>query len=201
MDTVRTPHPIEVESYRILRAACDTHGLPPRSRDVVERMVHTSADESWCADLILDEQALAAGAAALDGGAPLVVDAQTVCAGIAAYPSLCLMDSEAAYDISVRTGITLPAAGFQLAASRVADGAVWVAGSSPTALWELLRLAEGGVLRPALVIGLSVGYVGAAEAKAALRRSGLPAMSNVSAKGGAVVAAAAVNALLYGDIY
>ncbi len=162
--------------------------------------MHTSADETWPADLVLNERALAAGAEALDSGAPLVVDAPTVTAGIAAYPSLCLMGSEAAYDVSARTGITLPAAGFQLAAARVADGAVWVVGSSPTALWELLRLAEGGVLRPALVIGLPVGYVGAAEAKAALRDSGLPAISNRSARGGAVVAAAAVNALIYGPM-
>ena len=68
-----------------------------------------------------------------------------------------------------------------------------------TALAELLRLCAAGAHRPALVIGLPVGFVGAVEAKAALRDSGLPQLSNRSAKGGAAVAAAAVNALLYGD--
>jgi precorrin-8X/cobalt-precorrin-8 methylmutase len=81
----------------------------------------------------------------------------------------------------------------------VRDGAVWAVGNAPTALVELLRLVEAGVVRPALVIGLPVGFVGAAEAKASLRAAGLPALSNVSAKGGSAAAAAAINALLYGD--
>ncbi|MGH3647471.1 MAG: precorrin-8X methylmutase, partial [Micromonosporaceae bacterium] len=79
------------------------------------------------------------------------------------------------------------------------DGAVWVVGIAPTALYELLRLAAAGEGRPALVVGLPVGFVGAAESKTALRESGLPAVSNVTSKGGAGVAAATVNALLYGD--
>jgi precorrin-8X/cobalt-precorrin-8 methylmutase len=74
---------------------------------------------------------------------------------------------------------------------------VWAVGNAPTALSELIQLAVDGLVRPALVIGLPVGFVDAAAAKAALRDSGLPALSNRSAKGGAAVAAAAVNALLY----
>jgi precorrin-8X/cobalt-precorrin-8 methylmutase len=86
-----------------------------------------------------------------------------------------------------------------LAAEQAADGAVWAVGNAPTALYELLALAAAGVVRPALVVGLPVGYVGAAESKAALRDTDLPQLSNVSARGGSAVAAAAVNALLYGD--
>ena len=70
-------------------------------------------------------------------------------------------------------------------------------GCAPTALFELVAL--GDLARPALVVGLPVGFVGAAESKAALRASGLPAVSNVSEKGGSAVAAAALNALLYAD--
>jgi precorrin-8X/cobalt-precorrin-8 methylmutase len=87
----------------------------------------------------------------------------------------------------------------RLAAEQASDGAVWAVGNAPTALFELLRLSQVGEVRPALVVGLPVGYVGAAESKAALRASGLPQLSNVSARGGSAVAAAAVNALLYGD--
>jgi precorrin-8X/cobalt-precorrin-8 methylmutase len=76
---------------------------------------------------------------------------------------------------------------------------VWAIGNAPTALFELLRLCAAGAVRPALVIGLPVGFVGATESKAALREAGLPQLSNRGAKGGAGVAAAAVNALLYGD--
>jgi precorrin-8X/cobalt-precorrin-8 methylmutase len=70
---------------------------------------------------------------------------------------------------------------------------VWVVGCAPTALFELIGLG----VSPALVIGMPVGFVGAAESKAALRASGLPAVSNISEKGGSAVAAAALNALLY----
>ena len=189
----RTVHPIEAQSYRLLRADVDTSGLPPRTRDVVERIVHTTADPTWLPDLVTDEAALEAGARALADGAPLVVDAAMVAAGITAYPSICLVDQPAL------PGLTRSASGIRRAAAQAADGAVWAIGNAPTALAELLRLAAAGDVRPALVIGLPVGYVGAAETKAALRSTGLPQLSNRSARGGSAVAAAAVNALLYGD--
>ena len=76
-------------------------------------------------------------------------------------------------------------------------GAVWAIGNAPTALAELLRCAAAGLLQTPLVVGLPVGFVGAVAAKAALRAAGLPAVSNRTERGGAAVAAAAVNALLY----
>jgi precorrin-8X/cobalt-precorrin-8 methylmutase len=194
----RSVHPIEAESYRILRGIVDTAGLGPHSRDVVERIVHTTAEPAWRDDLVLDERALAAGAAALRAGEPLVVDVTMVAAGITTYPSVCLVGSAGARELAAAEGVTRSAAAVRLAARSVAGG-VWVVGNAPTALVELLRLAAAGEVRPALVVGLPVGYVGAAEAKAALRASGLPHLSNVSARGGSAVAAAAVNALLYGN--
>jgi precorrin-8X/cobalt-precorrin-8 methylmutase len=195
----RAAHPIEAQSYRIIRATVDTSGLPPHSRDVAERIVHTTADPSWCDDLILDEAALAAGAAELRAGAPLVVDVTMVAAGVTAYPSICLVADPAAARLAAQAGLTRSAAAVRLAAGRASDGAVWAIGNAPTALFELLDLARRGAVRPALVVGLPVGYVGAAESKAALRATDLPQLSNVSARGGSAVAAAAVNALLYGD--
>jgi precorrin-8X/cobalt-precorrin-8 methylmutase len=195
----RAVHPIEARSYRILRSIVDTALLPPHTRDVVERIVHTTADPAWVDDLVTDEAALAAGAAALGAGAPLVVDAGMVAAGVTAYPSICLVGTPAARDLAARTGLTRSAAAVCLAAGQAGEGAVWAVGNAPTALDELLRLVATRQVRPALVVGLPVGYVGAVEAKAALRASGVPALSNVSARGGSAVAAAAVNALLYGD--
>jgi precorrin-8X/cobalt-precorrin-8 methylmutase len=191
---MRTVHPIEAESYRRLRAVVDTAGLPRYTRDVVERIVHTTADPGWVDDLVADEAALAAGAAALAAGAPLVVDVTMVAAGIPGYPSICRLGAVAPHDGPTRT-----AAGIRLAAAEVPDGAVWAIGNAPSALEELLRLAAAGQVRPVLVVGLPVGYVGAADAKAALRESGLPQLSNRGDRGGAAVAAAAVNALRYGD--
>jgi len=191
----RAVHPIEARSYQLLREAVDTSGLPPRTRDVVERVVHTTADPSWLADLVPDEAALEAGVTALGNRAPLVVDAAMVAAGITAYPSICFVAQSEARALAERTGLTRSAAAIRLAAARFPEGAVWAIGNAPTALAELLRQD----VRPALVIGVPVGYVGAVEAKEALRTSGLPALSNRSARGGSAIAAASVNALLYGD--
>jgi precorrin-8X/cobalt-precorrin-8 methylmutase len=83
----------------------------------------------------------------------------------------------------------------RVAAERWPDGPVVVVGNAPTALREVVALAAAGRWAPALVIGLPVGFVGAAEAKAELRASGLPAISNVGERGGSAVAAAALNAL------
>ncbi len=88
----RAVHPIEAESYRILRGLVDLSGLGPLSRAVAERVVHASADPSWAGDLLLDERALAGGLAALRAGAPVVVDARMVAAAVTARPTVCALD-------------------------------------------------------------------------------------------------------------
>jgi precorrin-8X/cobalt-precorrin-8 methylmutase len=185
---VRAVHPIEARSYAILRSRVDLTGLPPLTRAVIERVVHASADLDYVEDLVLDEVALRAGAAALAAGAPVVADVEMVAAGISSRAVVCRVRDAAAVP-----GLTRSAAAVRRALADVGPGAVWVIGCAPTALAELLRCDA----RPALVIGLPVGFVGAVDAKAALRASGLPAVSNRSEKGGSAVAAAALNALLY----
>jgi len=192
----RLVHPIERESYRIMRAMVDTSGLPRHSRDVAERIVHTTADPAWIGDLVLDEAALSRAAQALSSGAALITDVRMVAAGVTAREAVCFVNSGR---VSVPSGKTRAAAGIAHAATLHPAGAVWVVGNAPTALTELLMLAAKGEVEPEMVIGLPVGFVGAAESKLALRESGLPQLSNVSARGGSNVAAAAVNALLYGD--
>jgi precorrin-8X/cobalt-precorrin-8 methylmutase len=188
-------HPIEARSYEILRSRADTSALPPYTRAVVERVVHASADLDYVTDLICDEAALAAAATALRRGAPVVADVTMVAAGVTGRDVLCRLP-EALPEVlpEGRAGgaATRSAMAMRLAFDEVGPGAVWVVGCAPTALTELIALD----VRPALVIGLPVGFVGAVEAKAALRASGLPSVSNVSEKGGSAVAAAALNALL-----
>ncbi|BEP15716.1 precorrin-8X methylmutase [Acidothermaceae bacterium B102] len=191
----RTIHPIEAESYAILRSRTDTTTLPPLTRAVVERVIHASADLDYRDDLVCDEAVLKTAYEALQVGVPIVCDVAMVAAGITRAEARTWINHS---DIAARAadlGITRSAAAVQVALDDVGPGAVWVIGNAPTALFELLTLAD--VARPALVIGLPVGFVGAAESKAALRASGLPAVSNVSEKGGSAVAAAALNALLY----
>ncbi|MEH0934743.1 precorrin-8X methylmutase [Micromonospora psammae] len=191
----RAVHPIERESYRILRERVDLSHLPPLTRAVTERVVHASADLAYATDLVCDEDALTGALAALRAGAPIVTDVWMVAAGItrAGREPVCPVAEPAAADLAREAGLTRSAAAVRIALDRVGPGAVWVVGCAPTALAELLTLDAA----PALVVGLPVGFVGAAESKAALRASGLPAVSNVGEKGGSAVAAAALNALLY----
>ena len=190
---MRRIHPIERESYRILRALVDLSHLGPLGRAVAERVIHASADPEYAKGLVLDEPALRGGLEALRRDAPIVTDVHMVAAGITARETLCLVSDVRARDLSERLGITRSAAGFRLAAEEVGSGAVWVVGNAPTALFELLETDT----RPALVVGLPVGFVGAAESKDALLRSDLPGVANRGPKGGSAVAAAALNALIH----
>lgn len=174
----------------ILRSRVDLAHLTPLVRAVTERVVHASADLGYVDDLVADEASLERGRAALLAGAPVVADVQMVAAGITAREVVCRVREARASD-----GLTRSAAAVRMAYDEVGPGAVWVVGCAPTALFELIALG----VDPALVVGLPVGFVGAAESKAALRSSGLPQVSNVSEKGGSAVAAAALNALLYAD--
>ena len=190
---MRRVHPIEMDSYRILRGMVDLTHLGLLSRAVAERVIHASADLDYAESLLLDEAALENGISALRRGKPVVTDAGMVAAGITGRHTLCLVSDPRAQALSERLGITRSAAGFRLAAKEVGNGAVWVVGNAPTALFELLALD----VAPSLVIGLPVGFVGAAESKSALVASGLPAVANRGPKGGSAVAAAALNALIY----
>ena len=190
--TGRTVHPIEAESYRILNGRVDLSRFGPAAAAVVARVIHASADVEYAATMVVDDADAAAGISALRGGAPVVTDVEMVAAGIPGVAAACYLGQAAA---DPDGGLTRSAAGMRLAAARHPDGAVVVVGCAPTALAEVVRLWEEGDLRPALVVGLPVGFVGAAEAKAALRATGLPSISNVGEKGGSAVAAAAVNAL------
>ena len=190
---MRHVHPIERESYRILRELVDLSHLGPLGRAVAERVIHASADPEYATTLVLDEPVLEGGLGALRHGAPVVTDVHMVAAGITARDALCFVSDPRARDLAGELCITRSAAGFRLAAAEVGDGAVWVVGNAPTALFELLETD----IRPALVVGLPVGFVGAAESKDALLGSGLPGIANRGPKGGSAVAAAALNALVY----
>lgn len=201
---MRPVHPIEAESYRRLRAAVDLSGLPPLSRAVAERVIHASADVEYAWDLVLDENALRHGLRALQAGAPVVVDTRMVAAGLGGLPVHCGLDNaippiwgdSPGSPLGLRppaSGESRSAAGIRRAAAQAGPGAVYVIGCAPTALVALFGLD----VEPALIIGLPVGFVGAVEAKRALRHAGLPACTNRGPKGGSAVAAAALNALRY----
>ncbi len=182
----------EEEPYRILRSRIDLSRLPKHSRDVTERVIYATADFDYATDLVCDEEALATAVAALAAGAPVVVDHAMVAAGITGCPVISKIGEPLTLRLARTAGISMPAASVRLAFGEVGPGAVWVVGCAPTALAEILTRG----VEPAFVIGMPVGFAGAAEAKDALRASGIGSVSNVSEKGGAAVAAAAFDALL-----
>lgn len=187
-------HPIEVESYAILHERVDLSGWPAGEREVVARMIHATADVGFATSARIGADAVASAVETLRRGAPVVVDAAMVAAGLPTLTTCCLLA-----EVPVApAGSTRSAAAIALAAERHPDGAVWVIGNAPTALAELLRLHADGLVDPAAVIGVPVGFVGAAEAKAALWASPLArrAITNVGERGGSPVAAGAVNALV-----
>jgi precorrin-8X/cobalt-precorrin-8 methylmutase len=184
--------PNEEEAYRILRSRLELSHLPKHSRDVTERVIYASADLDYANDLVYDEEELMMAVAALANGAPVIADATVVAAGLAGCPVICKIDEPLTTRLARTAGIPAAAAAVRLAFGEAGPGAVWVVGCAATALTEILTRG----VEPAFVIGMPAGLAGAAETKAALRASGIPALSNVSEKGGAVVAVAAFEALL-----
>jgi precorrin-8X/cobalt-precorrin-8 methylmutase len=185
-------NPVTEGSLRIVRSRIDFSRLPKFSRDVTERVILASADFDYFTDLVCDEESLAEAVAALASGAPVIADSAMVAAGITGSPVVCKVGEPLTQRLSRTASISRAAAAVRLAFGDTGPGAVWVVGGSPDALAEILsRRVES-----AFVIGLPVGFAGAAEAKDALRASGIRSVSNVSEKGGPAVAVAAFNALL-----
>jgi precorrin-8X/cobalt-precorrin-8 methylmutase len=195
--TQRPPHPIEAESYSIMASRVDLSGWAEGARQVVARMIHATADESFAESARIGPDAVGSAVRALRRGAPVVCDSKMVAAGVPQVASmtnvLCYLDRVPPPPLPG----TRTAAAIALAAREHPDGVIWVIGNAPTALARLVGLHEAGALRPAVVIGLPVGYVGAAEAKDQLWTSNLRNLSitNRGPRGGSPVAAAALNAL------
>lgn len=186
-------HPIETESYRILADLVDLSHLAPGPRAVIERVIHATADLDYAVSMMAPMDAVDAAVAAIAACGAVVTDVEMTRAGISGVAAYCyLREAVAGGD----RGRTRSAAGIRIAAERHPAGAVVVIGCAPTALYEVLALAEAGRFAPAAVIALPVGFVGAAAAKEAARHSALPVISNIGDKGGSAVAAAACNALV-----
>lgn len=190
-------HPIEEESYRRLSALAPEAGLDelgPAARAVAARVLHATVDPVLVRSLCLEEEAVEAGVAALRSGVGVVVDVEMVRAGITGVEALCFLGEARAGPGGFPTRA---AAAIDRAVERLPDAA-YVVGCAPSALERLLDHVEAGRARPALVVGVPVGLVGAAEAKErcrALAPGRFPTLTNRGVRGGSPVAAAILNAL------
>jgi precorrin-8X/cobalt-precorrin-8 methylmutase len=167
----------------------------------VRRMIHTTGDVDFHKTVQVHPQAMAAGVEALRRGCSLATDTRMLLAGISTgrlrrlgVEPFCILDDPEAAGDAARQGTTRTAAGLERALPQLAGGIVAI-GNAPTALLRLLELLEAGAPRPALVVGIPVGFVNAAESKKALSRQHCPFITALGPKGGSAVAAAVVNAL------
>jgi len=201
------PEEIEAESFRIIDAEVGPHPWGPAEWLVVRRAIHTSADFDYARSMVFSPQAVARGVAALRNGRGIVTDTTMALAGIA-KPRLerfgirasCYVADPEVASRAREQGVTRSILAMRKGVADRDNGIV-VIGNAPTALFELLRLIREEGVRPELIVGLPVGFVGAAESKEALLAleeefPAIPFITNRGRKGGSTVAAAVVNALL-----
>lgn len=202
-DYIRDPAEITRRSFEMIAAEADLARLPAGEAAVAARMIHACGMTDLVDDIRFSDGAAASGLAVLRAGAPLICDVRMVAAGLmsgrlpAGNSVLVGLDSSGADRLAAETGQTRTAAGLELLADRFGDSIV-IVGNAPTALFRLMELVAAGAACPALVLGMPVGFVGAAESKEALAGNdlGIPFVTLLGRRGGSAIAAAAANALI-----
>ena len=201
-DYIRDPAEIYRRSFAQVRAETDLACLPACLHALAIRLVHACGMPDIVADLAFGGDVMAAGRAALAVGAPVLVDATMVAAGItrrrlpAGAEVICTLDRPDVPALAQAIGNTRSAAAVDLWRPRL-GGAVVAIGNAPTALFRLLEILADGAPRPAVILGFPVGFIGAAESKQALidAAGDIPFVTLRGRRGGSALAAAAVNAL------
>ena len=201
LDYIRDGAEIYRRSFAIIRAESDLARFNGAAERVVVRMIHACGMTDLPRDVDLAPDFAPAGEAALRAGAPILCDSKMVANGItrARLPArnevVCTLDDPGVLAIARDLGNTRTAAAMELWRDRL-GGALVVVGNAPTALFRLLEMLNEGAARPAAVIGIPVGFVGAVESKEALAKDGrVPFLVVHGRRGGSAMAAAAVNAL------
>lgn len=196
------PQEIEARSFAIIDAEAGPHEFPPDQWAIVRRIIHTSADFEYLTTVRIHPRAVTAGVQALRSGGRLFTDTNMARTGIRTR-SVQRFGGEVVCRMAVpeiaRAAVAAGTTRAEAAVDDVVDalpGAIYVVGNAPTALLRLIRQIGEGAAPPALIIGLPVGFVNAAESKAALLALDVPYITNVGRKGGSNVAAAVVNALI-----
>ena len=200
-DYIRDGAEIYRRSFAIIRREADLTRFTPEEEKVAVRIIHASGIVSVAADIAFASGAVHVGIAALQAGAPILCDAKMVAHGVtrARLPRdnavICTVDDPSVPALAADLGTTRTAAAMEMWRDSL-DRAVVAIGNAPTALFRLLEMLDAGAPRPACVIGMPVGFVGAAEAKQALIADGrVPYLVVRGRMGGSAMAAATINAL------
>ena len=190
------------ESFATIRREASFDHLPADAERVAVRMVHGTGQTDLTDDLVIHPRLVRAARRALQDGAPIITDAHMVASGVtrARLPRdnevLCALRDPRVADLATLMATTRSAAALSLLTDRL-DGAVVAIGNAPTALFHLLEMLLDGAPRPAAIVGVPVGFIGAAESKQALREADLdiPYLTVQGRRGGSAMAASALNAL------
>ena len=202
LDYIRDGQEIYRRSFATIRAEADLSAIPPDMEKLAVRVIHACGMVDIVSDLTFSPGAGAAGRAALQAGAPILCDARMVAEGITrprlpkANRVICTLHDDGVPDLAKSLGNTRSAAALEHWREHL-EGSVVVIGNAPTALFYLLEMLDAGAPKPALIIGMPVGFIGAAESKDALAADsrGVPYVVVRGRRGGSAMAVAAVNAL------
>lgn len=196
------PAEIETTSFDIIDREAGNHDFNEAQWSIVRRMIHTTADFEFKDMVRIHPRAVAAGINAIRNGKMIITDTNMARVGIRTQELAqfgvtvkCYMNDPRIHEKAKSNGTTRAKAAVDMAANDMAGG-IYVVGNAPTALLRLIELIHEGKVSPALIIGLPVGFVNAAESKAALLEMDYPYISNIGRKGGSNLAASVVNALI-----
>ena len=195
------PDEIERSSFQIIDQEAGTHHFTGQQWSIVRRMIHTTADFEFKEMVRFHPHAVSAGIEAIRNGKMIITDTNMARVGIRKkeYEQFggqvkCYINDPLIHEKAAATGGTRAKVAVDMAVSEMKDG-IYVVGNAPTALLRLIELVCEKKAHPALIIGFPVGFVNAAESKAALLELDYPYISNVGRKGGSNIAASVVNAL------
>jgi precorrin-8X/cobalt-precorrin-8 methylmutase len=190
---------IAAKSREIVRSLIDekTKDLTAEERSIVERIVHSTADPEYADITLMSSDFVLKGLEAVSQGKDILTDISMVKSGINKYAGdvKCYINHEKTIELARNTEVTRAAAAMEVAARDGFEGIV-VIGNAPTALWKVIELVETGLMDVSAVIGVPVGFVGAAESKKALEETSIPHLVTRGPKGGTPVAVAAINSLI-----
>ncbi|PCJ34844.1 MAG: precorrin-8X methylmutase [Moraxellaceae bacterium] len=200
---IKDPHKIEQESFNRIRELSDLVGFSEDQAQIAMRLIHTCGEPGISSAIKISESAVASGIAAIENNAAVLCDVEMVRHGLTKrflnQEVMCFLNDERVPQLASEQGETRTMAALRFWEPHV-GGSIVLIGNAPTALFRLMEMIENGSAKPALIIGIPVGFVGAAESKEALidfsQQYSIPYITVTGFVGGSAMTAAAFNALL-----
>ncbi|MDP7554968.1 MAG: precorrin-8X methylmutase [Nitrospinota bacterium] len=193
------PSKIEDKSMELIEKNLNGHEIPPEQKPIIKRVIHTTGDFDFLTSIIFHDKAVSAGLKAVEEKKIIFTDVTMVQAGInkkLGHDVRCVLNDPEVMELASHEGITKASAGMKSLSHKL-DGNIIAIGNAPTALIELVNMIKNNGLKPALIVGIPVGFVNAKESKSYLTTiKDVPYITNRGQKGGSTVAVAIINALI-----